>query len=66
MKMQHVRTKAKLLSVKIPFGATKVEAIRAIQRAEGYEDCCGRKDPELCESAAQCCFRLACAGAQQR
>ncbi len=66
MKMQDIRMKAKELGVKIPFGAKKVEAIRAIQRAEGYEDCCGRKDPEECNSAKQCCFQTACADAHQR
>lgn len=59
MNMNEVRSRAKELGVVIRVGTTKAEAIRAVQRAEGYEDCFGRGKFNVC-GQDQCIFRPDC------
>jgi hypothetical protein len=59
MKMNEVRARAKDLGITIKVGSTKVDAIRAIQRAEGYEDCFGRGLYNSC-GQDMCLFRADC------
>lgn len=58
MKMEAVRAKAKALGLKIPFGLSKAELIRRIQRAEGNFDCFGTAK-DYCDQL-ECCFREDC------
>ena len=60
MKMSDVREKARKLGVIVGVGMSKLDAVRAIQRAEGYEDCFGRGLHERC-GQPDCCFRSDCA-----
>ena len=57
MKMDEVRTKAKLLGIKTSH-MKKANLIRQIQRAEGNFDCFGSAH-EYCDQF-NCCFREDC------
>ncbi len=59
MKMQAVRALGRALGLSFPVGTTKMEAIRAIQRAEGNFDCYGRANEAYCDQAG-CLFREEC------
>jgi len=58
MKMEEIRSKAKVLGLKNTFGLSKVELIRRIQKAEGNFDCFGTAK-DSCDQS-QCCFREDC------
>jgi hypothetical protein len=58
MNMQQVREMAKRVGAKIA-NMKKVDAIRAIQLAEGNFDCYGRADNGHCNQS-DCCFRDDC------
>lgn len=58
MTMKQVREMAKRVGAKVG-NMKKMEAIRAIQLAEGYSDCFGRVPVDQCEQAG-CCFREDC------
>jgi hypothetical protein len=57
MKMSDVRTRGAELGLKIG-GIKKVEAIRAIQRAEGNEPCFGSGKVDCAQ--VDCCWREDC------
>ena len=59
MKMNEIREKAAPLGVAIKVGMSKVDAVRAVQRAEGYDDCFGRGLYDTC-GQMDCCFRSDC------
>ncbi|HID98392.1 MAG TPA: SAP domain-containing protein [Thermodesulfobacteriaceae bacterium] len=59
MKMNEIRSKAKELGLTIRVGMTKVDAVRAIQAAEGHDQCYGRGLAESC-GQEDCCFRSDC------
>ena len=59
MNMKEIRARGKDVGVVIRIGVTKIEAVRAIQRAEGFEDCFGRGKYNVC-GQAQCMFREDC------
>lgn len=57
MKMQEIKLKAKELGIN-PFGKTKFNLIREIQRVEGNFDCFGTA-VNYCDQF-NCCFRSLC------
>jgi hypothetical protein len=57
MKIQEINSMAKRLGIK-PFGKTKTNLIREIQRAEGNFDCFGTAT-HYCDQLL-CCFRSLC------
>ena len=59
MNMKEIREKAKPLGVKIAVGWNKTAAVRAIQIAEGNEDCFGSGKYDVCGQEL-CCFRPDC------
>lgn len=59
MNMNEVRSRAKELGIVIRVGTTKVDAIRLIQTAEGYEPCFGTGKYNVCGQDA-CIFRADC------
>jgi len=59
MKMQEIRILGRQLGLKFPVGTTKMEAIRAIQRAEGNFDCFGKAAKAFCDQGS-CAFRQDC------
>jgi hypothetical protein len=59
MNMQEIRSKAKAMGIN-SFGKTKVELIRAIQKAEGNFDCYGTAS-DYCDQV-DCSFRSTCLG----
>jgi hypothetical protein len=59
MNMQEIRSKAKELGIN-SFGKSKIELIRAIQRAEGNFDCYGTAT-DFCDQF-ECSFRSSCLG----
>lgn len=59
MNMNELREKARTVGLKIAVGWTKVNAVRAIQTAEGYEPCFGRGLYAVC-GQPDCCFRPDC------
>ncbi len=59
MNMQEIRSKAKEMGIN-SFGKTKIELIRAIQKAEGNFDCYGTAI-DYCDQL-ECSFRSSCLG----
>ena len=59
MKMNEIRSMAKERGVKFGIGVTKLQAIRAIQLAEGNFDCFGRAEAGFCDQT-DCAFREDC------
>jgi len=59
MKMQEVRNLGRKFGLKFPVGTTKVQAIRMIQKAEGYFDCFARAENGYC-SQKECLFYEEC------
>lgn len=59
MKMQDVRALGRKNGLRFGVGVTKVEAIRAIQRAEGNFDCFARAGSGYCDQLS-CLFRTEC------
>ncbi len=63
MKIQELRLKAKNLGIN-SFAKTKVELIRAIQRAEGNFECYGTAT-DYCDQE-ECAFRSSCLTEQKQ
>jgi len=59
VKMQDVRALGRKNGLRFGVGVTKVEAIRAIQRAEGNFDCFARAGSGYCDQLS-CLFRTEC------
>ena len=59
MKLQEIRVIAKGKGISAPGRMKKGEAIRAIQRAEGYRDCFGSAITEQC-GRTDCLWRNDC------
>lgn len=59
MKMQEVRSLGRTRGLRFGVGMTKIEAIRAIQRAEGNFDCFARAGAGYCDQL-DCLFRDEC------
>lgn len=59
MKMQEIRKMGREHGLSFKVGTTKVEAIRAIQRAEGNFDCFGRAGNKYCDQQ-DCLFYQDC------
>jgi hypothetical protein len=57
--MQEVRVLGRTKGLRFKVGMTKVEAIRAIQRAEGNFDCFARAGAGYCDQL-NCLFRDEC------
>ena len=57
MKMAEIRSKARALGIK-PANRSKVELIRAVQKAEHYEPCYGTSNGKC--AYTNCCFRDDC------
>ena len=59
MKMKEIRDLARERSLKMPFGVTKVQAIRLIQLSEGNSDCFARAVEGHCDQHG-CLFYQEC------
>ncbi len=59
MKMQDIRVLGREKGLRFGVGVSKVEAIRALQRAEGNFDCFARAGSGYCDQG-DCLFRGAC------
>jgi len=59
MKMKELRELARERSVKMPFGVSKVQAVRLIQAAEGNSDCFARAVEGHCDQSG-CLFYEEC------
>ncbi|MFP4258967.1 MAG: hypothetical protein ACLFRE_08170 [Desulfovermiculus sp.] len=62
--MQDVRDLGRKNGLRFGVGVTKVEAIRAIQRAEGNFDCFARAGSGYCDQLS-CLFRAECLSLSQ-
>lgn len=59
MKMPEIRAMANSRGMKLRFGITKIQAVRAIQMDEGNHDCFARAESVSCDQEG-CVFRQDC------